>query len=80
MTKSIREPGGLTQLRRENAELKAAVIAFGAPRMAEHGRNLGLPDGHLAAEHYDLLQRCGARMDDFVRGEEQPQAQETPNG
>ncbi len=49
------------------AELKDWVIAFGGPWAAQYAREFDLPDGHLHPRHFDILKRCGARMDDFVR-------------
>ena len=54
-------------LKAEVADLKLDVIAFCGPWAANYARGLGLPDGHLHPTHYDMLARCGARMDDFVR-------------
>ena len=51
----------------ENADLKTSVVAFGAPWAVDHARRIGLPDGHLAPHHYDILERAGARMADFTR-------------
>lgn len=51
----------------ENAELKQNVIAFAAPHAASYARDFGLPDGHLHPQHYDLLEKCGARMVAFTR-------------
>lgn len=55
------------RLREENADLKSDVIAFCAPWAVTYARDRGLPEGHLASGHYDILERCGARMVDFVR-------------
>lgn len=60
------------QLREEKADLKTSVIAFGAPWAVEHARNMGLPDGHLLAGHYDILKAAGARMDSFTRATPSP--------
>lgn len=49
------------------AELKEYVVAFGAPWAVQYSRDFGLPEGHLHPRHYDILERCGARLDDFVR-------------
>ena len=57
------------RLRAENEELRSCVIAFCAPHAATYARDHGLPDRHLFAEHYDILAKAGARMDDFVRSE-----------
>ena len=61
---------GLIKIEAEIADLKVSVVAFGAPSVVQWARDMGLPVKHLFPEHYDLLARCGARMDDFVRGEE----------
>ena len=55
--------------RDELADLKRAVIAFAGPAAAQWAKDNELPANHLHPEHYDLLKRCGARMDDFIRGE-----------
>lgn len=49
------------------ADLQSSVIAFAAPWAAEYARMHDLPPGHLLPDHYDLLESCGARMDDFTR-------------
>jgi len=46
------------------------VIAFCGPWAVAYARERGLPEGHLFAHHYDILERAGARMHDFVRGKE----------
>jgi hypothetical protein len=56
----------------EIKELRADVIAFCAPWAATYARDHGFPDRHLHPTHYDILARCGARMDAFIRGEETP--------
>lgn len=56
-------------LQAENADLKEAVIAFAVPWAVQWGKEHGLPAGHLHADHYDLLERCGARMVSFTRSE-----------
>jgi hypothetical protein len=53
----------------EIEELRACVIAFGAPWAANYAADFGFPPGRLHPTHYDILARCGARMNDFVRGE-----------
>lgn len=55
------------ELEREVEDLKSSVIAFAGPRAAQYAQEYGLPDRHLYAPHYDLLERCGARMDSFTR-------------
>jgi len=53
----------------EIKELRRDVIAFCAPWAAIYAHDHGLPDGHLHPVHYDILARCGARMDAFSRAE-----------
>lgn len=53
----------------EIAELKQDVIAFCAPWATQYAQGIGLPRLHLHPTHYDILQRCGARMDDFTRAD-----------
>ena len=55
------------RLREENGELKISVVAFGAPWAVRYAADIGLPYGALHPGHYDLLARCGARMDAFKR-------------
>lgn len=59
----------IAALRAEIDDLRRSVVAFGAPAMVQWARDAGLPPGHLFAEHYDILERAGARMVDFTRGE-----------
>jgi len=54
----------------ENAELKQDVIAFCAPWAVTYARDMGYPEGHLHPTHYDILERCGARLVDFRRAAE----------
>lgn len=63
-------------LEAENAELKSSVIAFCAPWAVRYARDHGLPEGHLSPVHYDILERCGARMVDFTRAALNPQTGE----
>ena len=51
----------------EVADLKSWVITFLAPFAVEYSNAHGL-DG-LYPTHYDMLERCGARMVDFKRAE-----------
>ena len=53
----------------ELAELRSAIITFCAPWAVTYSKMMGLPPGHIYAAHYDLLEKCGARMVDFVRYE-----------
>lgn len=54
-------------LRAEVADLKSSVIAFAGPAAVQWSEMFGLPKDHLHPHHYDLLERCGARLDDFTR-------------
>ena len=54
-------------LQSETNELKSFVVAFGAPWAVQYAKDFGLPKGHLHPTHYDILEKCGARMDDFAR-------------
>ena len=51
------------------AELKEWVSTFVVLWASQWAGDFGLPDGHLHPVHFDILKRCGARMDDFVRAE-----------
>jgi hypothetical protein len=53
----------------EIADLKTSVIAFCGPWAAKYAEDFGLPDGHLHPTHYDILAKCGARMDNFTRAD-----------
>jgi hypothetical protein len=55
------------ELQAENADLKTSVIAFAGPAAVRYAADFAMPEGHLAAHHYDLLEKCGARMTDFTR-------------
>ena len=55
------------KMREENEDLRSSVVAFCAPWAVTYAREHGLPDGHLFANHYDILERAGARMVDFTR-------------
>ena len=77
ITRVCREAGEeIARLRAENADLKVSVIAFGAVAAVAYARDWGLPDGHLAAHHYDILAAAGARMASFTRHEEPGHASE----
>ena len=64
----------IERLRAEIADLKISIIAFGCPPMMEWAKMHALPKNALYADHYDILQRAGARMDDFTRWDEAPKA------
>ena len=53
----------------EREDLRSAVIALCRPWAVTYSKMMGFPQHHIAAGHYDLLAKCGARMDDFVRHE-----------
>lgn len=54
---------------KEIRELNSMVVGFATPWVKTWARSNGLPEGHLHPSHYDILKRCGARMDDFTRHE-----------
>ncbi|MDJ1632302.1 hypothetical protein [Rhizobium rhizogenes] len=66
----------IAALRAENERLKADVIAFAGPWAVEYARLHQLPKNSLHPTHYDLLARCGARMDDFSRAAVAPEQEE----
>jgi hypothetical protein len=47
--------------------LRAEVVTFGVLWAVPYAESRGLPRGHLFPDHYDMLAKCGARMDDFTR-------------
>lgn len=55
------------ELVEEIADLKLSVIAFAATVAVDYAKAMGFPEGHLHPTHYDLLERCGGRMDSFTR-------------
>ena len=57
----------IERLRAEVAELRASVVAFGAPWAASYAEQHGAPKGAFHHRHYDILAAAGARMDDFTR-------------
>jgi len=59
----------IEMLRAEIADLKQTVIAFAGPWAVQYADQQGLPRDHLHAYHYDLLERCGARMANFTRAD-----------
>jgi hypothetical protein len=64
----------LAALEAENADLKSSVVAFGGPWAVQFAKMHGLPDKYLHQTHYDILKAAGARMDDFIRHEDTPEA------
>jgi hypothetical protein len=54
-------------LRAELADANHTIVAYVAIQAVHHAEDLGLPKGHLAPHHYDILQKAGARMDSFTR-------------
>ena len=65
-------------LRAEVADLKTSVIAFCGPWAVAHAAKHGLPINHLHPTHYDILERCGARMVDFTRAALDPPPPSVP--
>lgn len=59
----------VAKLQAEIEDLKGWVIAFGAPWAVSYAQQYHLPGNSLHPDHYDILARCGARMDSFTRGE-----------
>jgi hypothetical protein len=55
------------RLTEANAALAEELVTFCAVWAVPYAQGLGLPDGHLHPLHYDMLERYGARMDDFTR-------------
>lgn len=53
--------------RAREAILKEWVISFCAPHAGKYAEGFDWPYGHLHPRHYDILEECGARMDDFTR-------------
>lgn len=51
----------------EIEELRGWVVTFGAPWASSYGEGHYGSSRHLHPDHFDILKRCGARMDDFVR-------------
>lgn len=65
---------------RELDEAKQNVCAFCAPWAVTYARDRGYPEGHLHPAHYDILERAGARMDDFTRAALTQSPPATENG
>jgi hypothetical protein len=62
----------------DNADLKSSVVAFGVLWAPRYGYDHYGSAAVLHPDHYDLLARCGGRMDDFRRAALTPPATETP--
>ena len=60
------------ELEAEIADLKLSVVAFAGIRAVEYAKLHGLPKDTLHPTHYDLLEKCGARLDDFARADSPP--------
>jgi len=54
-------------MRAELADANVTIVAFVSVHAVQAAKDLGLPDGHIAPHHYDILQKAGARMDSFTR-------------
>ena len=52
------------------ADANTSVIAFSSIWAVQYAKDLGLPEGHLAPVHYDILAKAGARMDGFSRAKD----------
>jgi hypothetical protein len=57
----------IVEIEKEVTDLKDVAIAFCGPWAATDAKRFGLPDGHIHPAHYDILEHCGARMNDFTR-------------
>lgn len=55
------------ELKAENDDLREWVRAFGICWATHFAATRDLPPSHLADVHYDILEKCGVRMDGFVR-------------
>lgn len=51
----------------EIEDLKSSVVGFCAVWAVRYAAETGLPEGQIHPTHYDLMKRCGARMDSFTR-------------
>ncbi len=54
-------------LEAELAEVRSTVVAFAAPWAVNYAKDMDLAPGELHPAHYDILEKCGARMDSFRR-------------
>lgn len=54
----------------EIKRLRAELISFCLLWATQYARDYKLPDRHFHPAHYDVLVRCGARVDDFIRADE----------
>jgi hypothetical protein len=63
----VRAADAIEAQAKEIANLKSSVVAFCAPWAVQYAKDFGL-DG-LHPGHYDLLEKCGARLVDFKRAE-----------
>lgn len=57
----------LADSQKEIEDLKVWLVTYGAVYAARYAEQLGLPSGTIHPSHYDILERCGARMNDFTR-------------
>ena len=64
---AVMHPQTTLALLDEINELRSAVVTFCGPWAVEYAQRMALPPKHLHPVHYDLLAKCGARMIDFVR-------------
>lgn len=59
----------LTRVEEERDDLRQSVIAFAAPHAARYAKEFGFAPDELHPTHYDILEKCGARMDSFKRAD-----------
>lgn len=64
-------PKTVIELLDEIADLRISVVAYLGPHAAFWAEANGQPN-YLHPRHYDLLEKCGARMVDFKRYEAKP--------
>ena len=57
----------IRELREAINQLHGDVCAFATPWACFYARSHHLPPRHLHWVHYDVLAKCGARMDEFIR-------------
>ena len=63
--------GRVRELEGALADANVSICAFAGPWAVRYARDFGLPEGHLTATHYDILEKAGARMDSFTRAARQ---------
>jgi hypothetical protein len=68
--------GRVRELEGALADANVSICAFAGPWAVRYARDFGLPEGHLTATHYDILEKAGARMDSFTRAARQARKDE----